>query len=131
MTGTSQRKVLKSLEDVGYEGEVLFAYIANVVPDTATKSPEIEFMVNHSQISKPLDLLPMIENGTFDWNIRCLKFVLECESCEDFIAFVQAVSRVTLQEMFNAALRMNYGNEVKYAPNLRILKMMVNQLSLG
>jgi hypoxanthine phosphoribosyltransferase len=131
VTGTSQKKVLKSLEEAGYEGEVLFAYIANVVSDTASKSPEIEFLVNHAQIKVPLDLLPMIESGNFNWNIRCLKFVLECETKEDFVAFISAAPKAVLQEMFCAALRMNYGNEVKYQTNLRILKMMVNQLCLN
>jgi hypothetical protein len=131
VTGTTQKKVLRSLEEVGFEGEVLFAYIASVVSDTASKCPEIEFQVNHAQIEVPLDLIPLIESGDFSWNIRCLKFILECESREDFLAFIKAAPKIVLQDMFSYALRMNYGNEIKYETNLRILKMMVNRLCLN
>ncbi|MGL4758460.1 MAG: phosphoribosyltransferase family protein [Patescibacteria group bacterium] len=129
VTGTSAQKVSKSLLDAGFKGEVIFVYVAKIEEDTATKSPEIEYLLNHTSIQKPAQLIPLIQNNDFEWNIRCLKFVLEAP-ISDFLEFVEKANKKTLFDMNSLALRMNYRHEPKYQQNLDILTLRSIQYGL-
>lgn len=130
VTGASAVKVQKYLETLGFEGEIKFVYIAKIDPDTAKYSPQIESVINHHFIKFPMDLLPFMENRDFDWNIRCLKFVLESNS-SDFSLFLDRANPALIFDMFSHCLSMNYKSEKKYTTNLRMLRQVVTQHGLN
>lgn len=126
VTGASADKVKSYLNAIGYEGEVKFIYISKIDPVTAKETPQIESMLNHYSVKVPLNILDLIKKSDFEWNIRCIKFVLESKT-EDFLKFVEQANQSVLFDMYSHCLRMNYASEVNYKTNLRILRQAITQ----
>lgn len=99
VTGLAEKTILAALADANPQ-RLVTAYVAICEPELAA-SPHVESALNHAAITSILQLVPVVAAADFRLTIRFLKRAL---ASQELPAFVAAVPRELVQDMFDGAL---------------------------
>ena len=83
--------------------------------------PSIENFLNYHQIKSIFDLEEIIESGSFCFNTRVVKYILNTSE-DSFSIFLERRSNEFINDLYDLSLGNNYHNIEAYAKNLHLIR---------
>lgn len=119
ITGSHERVILKMAKEYGLKNDIYMLYFAELVNHNI--HPSIENHLNYHRIKSIFDLDEIIKGGSFCFNTRIVKYILNCEFTS-FTLFLDRQTENFIQSLYNLSLGNSYHTIESYSKNLNFLK---------
>lgn len=121
ITGSHEDRIQKLLENVGFEGTVIYLYYAEYLGDG---NPDIENLLNYAFVKCLLDINYIIQNDEFIFNTRVVKYILKSNH-EEFKSFINYQSKSFMFELTKELTGNEYHKIPEYRENYEYLKSKI------
>lgn len=119
ITGSHERMILKMAKEYGLDNEIHMLYFAELVNKHI--HPSIENFLNYHQVKSIFDLGEIIEGGSFCFNTRIVKYILNADH-HSFSIFLEQRSHDFIHKLYDLSLGNSYHTIDNYAKNLELIK---------
>lgn len=121
ITGGTESKVLRVLEQLTPPPPTMMLYIAQLDPDVAKSDPTIEDRMNTAYVKNLLHQAEIIAKGGYLLNPRCIQFILNPKNINDVKIFSESIDLSVLASIRAGIITDGYHDREKYAPSFKIL----------
>lgn len=123
ITGSHEHTVNKILNEYNVTGDFIFVYFAELI--NTDIHPKIENHYNYYAVKDVNDIVKIVNNQSFQFNTRIIKFILSLEKTE-FNFLINNVSNEKRTELFHLAISNNYHQIIEYQNNIETIKIDYN-----
>lgn len=124
ITGSHERMILKMVDAYEMKNDIHLLYFAELA--NMNIHPNVENVLNYHQVKSIFDLEPIIKSGSFCFNTRIVKYILNCDF-NSFSIFILNQSEDFVNMLYNLALGNGYHTIDAYAVNLGFIKEQINK----
>lgn len=123
ITGSHERMILKMVDEYGMKNDIHLLYFAEL----ANKEihPNVENLLNYHQVKSIFDLDGIIKSGSFCFNTRIVKYILNSDF-NSFSIFIHNQTGEFINMLYNLSLGNGYHTIDAYAVNLNYIKNQIN-----
>lgn len=123
ITGSHERMILKMVDEYGMKNDIHLLYFAEL----ANKEihPNVENLLNYHQVKSIFDLDGIIKGGSFCFNTRIVKYILNSDF-NSFSIFIHNQTEEFINMLYNLSLGNGYHTIDAYAVNLNYIKNQIN-----
>lgn len=123
ITGSHERMILKMVDEYGMNNDIHLLYFAEL----ANKEihPNVENLLNYHQVKSIFDLDGIIKGGSFCFNTRIVKYILNSDF-NSFSIFIHNQTEEFINMLYNLSLGNGYHTIDAYAVNLNYIKNQIN-----
>lgn len=123
ITGSHERMILKMVDEYEMKNDIHLLYFAEL----ANKEihPNVENLLNYHQVKSIFDLDGIIKSGSFCFNTRIVKYILNSDF-NSFSIFIHNQTGEFINMLYNLSLGNGYHTIDAYAVNLNYIKNQIN-----
>ncbi|MFP5080304.1 phosphoribosyltransferase family protein [Pedobacter sp. JCM 36344] len=119
ITGSHEKMILKMVKEYGLTNSIFMLYFAELVNNDI--HPNIENYLNYHQIKTVSDLDAVVKSGSFCFNTRIVKYILNCDF-NSFQSFLEQQTDDFIRSLYNLSLGNSYHTIESYSENFNFLK---------
>lgn len=119
ITGSHEKMILKMVNEYGLSNEIHLLYFAELINKNI--HPNIENQLNYHYIKSIFDLDDIIKSGSFKFNTRVVKYILNYEF-SIFSIFLHNQTDEFIEMLYNMAIGNGYHGISAYSENLKFIK---------
>ncbi|WP_158799584.1 phosphoribosyltransferase family protein [Pedobacter sp. L105] len=119
ITGSHERMILKMAEEYKLTNDIHLLYFAELA--NMDIHPNVENVLNYHYVKSIFDLEDIIKAGSFCFNTRIVKYILNSDS-GSFSIFIKNQTEYFINMLYNLALGNGYHTIAAYAANLEDIR---------
>ncbi|WP_432712231.1 phosphoribosyltransferase family protein [Pedobacter sp.] len=119
ITGSHEKMILKMVKEYGLKNDIFMLYFAELVNNDI--HPKIENHLNYFKVKSIFDLNEIIKSGSFTFNTRIVKYILNCDF-NSFNIFLEQQTEQFIYSLYHLAIGNSYHDIESYEQNFTHLK---------
>lgn len=123
ITGSHERMILKMVDAYEMKNDIHLLYFAELA--NMNIHPNVENLLNYYQVKSIFDLEDIIKSGSFCFNTRIVKYILNSDP-DSVSIFIINQTDDFVNMLYNLALGNGYHTIDAYAVNLNFIKEQIN-----
>lgn len=121
ITGGTEGKILRVLEQLDPPPPTMMLYVAHLDPESAKADPRIEDRMNTTYVKNLSQQAEIIAAGGYLLNPRCIQFILNPKNIGDVKTFCESIDLPTLTKIRDGIITDEYHSRERYIPSFKIL----------